>query len=964
MAQNPYDPLGGGGYGGSQGGNYQDPYAPRQFAPTHQQRRSEGGNPFRDAAAVGAPALDLPGNHEYEDENDEYGGHRDSVLQYGSRRPDYGDRNSSYGGGGGGDHIPMDRFDSHSRHTADTHGDYDYPDEDGDAPLLGGDGGVGRQFDEDRARRLHQQQYDAPEDGAEEEEEEEEEESPEATAAREAREKEAKRAEDEAMYGGFVPGERRERRRFKTIKSVPLYNGNIVLDNQRLPSKLLDQLPDSDDPEVTTVRYTMATCDPNDFQADGYNLRQRMYPEPRHTELFIVITMYNENDELLGRSLFGVFEGLQHMMTRKERPWSSDERKGERPGSGRQGWQNVVICIVADGRAKVSPRALDLLAALGVYQGGLIQHGSTGMAQRPPTAHIFEHTTRMMVDKSGGVVKGPADCPVQMLFCLKENNAKKINSHRWFFNAFAPILDPSVCILLDAGTRPMKEAVYRLWKTFDLYANVGGCCGEIVAQKSTMYKNLLNPVIATQNFEYKMSNILDKPLESVFGYITVLPGAFSAYRYRALLNDSKGKGPLREYFLGEVLHHDPNASLWTKNMYLAEDRILCWELVSKRDSSWLLHYQRSAKGVTDVPSSITGLIDQRRRWLNGSFFAAIHAIFHFTYLYRSSHRFMTKFWLHVELVYQVFQMIFAWFGLGNFFIIYFILSNSLVPLIKSGAIPIINSVTMYLYIGCLVMSYLMAMGNKPSASPFMYTFVVVCYAIITVYMLFAAVYVVYSGIAGAVAAHELSVINIFANCIYRDMVISIASTYGLYYFASFISLQPWHMFTCFLQYLLMAASYINVINVYAFCNVQDVTWGNRPEEKAAGGAAAKVSSKNTVEVTLAVDPNEAYSASLQTLSKPEPPEQKEVDTAAERKAAYDTIRTNVVLAWTLSNGILVGAILSGGTTTLADPKDKCTQTTRSGAYMIFLLYAVAILAFVRTIGCTVYMITWLRNFKK
>jgi cellulose synthase/poly-beta-1,6-N-acetylglucosamine synthase-like glycosyltransferase len=46
-----------------------------------------------------------------------------------------------------------------------------------------------------------------------------------------------------------------------------------------------------------------------------------------------------------------------------------------------------------------------------------------------------------------------------------------------------------------------------------------------------------NPLVAAQNFEYKMSNILDKPLESVFGFISVLPGAFSAYRYIAVQND-------------------------------------------------------------------------------------------------------------------------------------------------------------------------------------------------------------------------------------------------------------------------------------------------------------------------------------------------------------------------------------------------------------------------------------------
>jgi len=112
-------------------------------------------------------------------------------------------------------------------------------------------------------------------------------------------------------------------------------------------------------------------------------------------------------------------------------------------------------------------------------------------------------------DASRGVV------PIQVIFCLKEKNQKKINSHRWFFNAFGPILQPNVCVLLDVGTEPGSTSIYHLWKAFDINSNVGGACGEIVALKGRYLRNLLNPLVAAQNFEYKMSNILDKPLSVV-----------------------------------------------------------------------------------------------------------------------------------------------------------------------------------------------------------------------------------------------------------------------------------------------------------------------------------------------------------------------------------------------------------------------------------------------------------------
>lgn len=94
----------------------------------------------------------------------------------------------------------------------------------------------------------------------------------------------------------------------------------------------------------------------------------------------------------------------------------------------------------------------------------------------------LQYTTQMTLDIKKGVVgvkKG--NTPVQMLFCLKEKNQKKINSHRWFFQAFGQVLDPNICVLIDAGTKPGKDSVYQLWKAFDLEPMCAGACGEIKA---------------------------------------------------------------------------------------------------------------------------------------------------------------------------------------------------------------------------------------------------------------------------------------------------------------------------------------------------------------------------------------------------------------------------------------------------------------------------------------------------
>jgi chitin synthase len=49
------------------------------------------------------------------------------------------------------------------------------------------------------------------------------------------------------------------------------------------------------------------------------------------------------------------------------------------------------------------------------------------------------------------------------------------------------------------------------------------------------------------------------------------------------------------------------------------------------------------------------------------------------------------------------------------------------------------------------------------------------------------------------------------------------------------------MFTSLIQYLLLAPSFTNILNVYAFCNLHDVSWGTKGSDK--DDALPSVSSK-------------------------------------------------------------------------------------------------------------------------
>ena len=127
------------------------------------------------------------------------------------------------------------------------------------------------------------------------------------------------------------------------------------------------------------MRYTAATCDPNDFTLkNGYNLRPAMYN--RHTELLIAITYYNEDKTLTARTLHGVMQNIRDIVNIK---------KSEFWNKGGPAWQKIVVCLVFDGIDPCDKGTLDLLATVGVYQDGVMKKDIDG---NETVAHIVSCT--------------------------------------------------------------------------------------------------------------------------------------------------------------------------------------------------------------------------------------------------------------------------------------------------------------------------------------------------------------------------------------------------------------------------------------------------------------------------------------------------------------------------------------------------------------------------------------------
>ena len=134
------------------------------------------------------------------------------------------------------------------------------------------------------------------------------------------------------------------------------------------------------------------------------------------------------------------------------------------------------------------------------------------------------------------------------------------------------------------------------------------------------------------------------------------------------------------------------------------------------------------------------------------------------------------------------------------------------------------------------------------------------------------------------------------------------------YLASFLYLDPWHMFHSFPQYMILMSTYINILMVYAFNNWHDVSWGTKGSDKADSLPSAQVvkTEKDEAMIEEVEKPQEDIDSQFEQTVKralsPFKPE--EEDEKPELEDSYKSFRTSLVVSWLFSNCALIIGVTS------------------------------------------------------
>lgn len=430
---------------------------------------------------------------------------------------------------------------------------------------------------------------------------------------------------------------------------------------------------------------------------------------------------------------------------------------------------------------------------------------------------------------------------------VKLDNRRKHNSHAWFLESFAQEMESDFTFLTDCGTRFDRKCLINLYRGIASDPDCSAISGRqrvmtTTQQESTdsfrgfMYRSM-------QRFDYEASLASYIGAFSTFGMLPVIPGPCGLYRFASIC-DVKKRQQMRDEFQnidlvmeeGEVvvnfqakkkeetyidaidfyiktvsLNPDETGIL-LGSLLLAEDRILSYAAVLKTDKRYHTKYEPNACFYFEAETSPTTLLQQRRRWINGTLAGYLWLLQKIHLLYNSKVNPYNKVILTVLILSQL--MMFA---------VMFIGTSVLTVAIRFPLITYMGVPRLYveLIIGSYCLLYVLFVYLHSSAKKKGSKLNTRLFDIITFCNMLIVGVVLYSFVMSLMDYKNVMNIAIIAFNMFMPFLLA--------------ALHDWKslalMFGSFVQFTLLLPTFTITLSVYAFSRLWELTWGNRPSDK-------------------------------------------------------------------------------------------------------------------------------------
>lgn len=429
---------------------------------------------------------------------------------------------------------------------------------------------------------------------------------------------------------------------------------------------------------------------------------------------------------------------------------------------------------------------------------------------------------------------------------VKLDNRRKHNSHAWFLETFAQEMDSDFIFLTDCGTRFHKKCLINLYRGISNDPNCSAISGRqrVMSTKQQGSEDSFRGFMyrSMQRFDYEASLASYVGAFSTFGMLPVIPGPCGLYRFEAICNIEK-RNKLREeyeeisldvvcaatiakhedvknneyidaidFYIKTVSLNPDETGMLLGSLLLAEDRILSYAAVLKTDKRFHTKYEPNACFYFEAETNPTTLLQQRRRWINGTLAGYLWLLQRISLLYNSKVNIYNKVVLTILIVSQL--MMFCVMSIGTA-----ILTVAIrYPLMVSFGVP---RLYVELIIGAYCILYIVFVFLHASPTRKAPKLNTVLFDIITVCNVGVACILMYGFILNMTNYTTISSVIIIGFNMIMPFVLA--------------ALHDWkslmHMLGSFIQYIVLLPTFTVGLSVYAFSRLWELTWGNRPSDR-------------------------------------------------------------------------------------------------------------------------------------